>query len=196
VAGQVSALLAGVPQHGNVLGLQSAPVTLQYFGDLQCPVCRDFTTRALPSLISRWVRRGEVKIEYRSLQTATREPQLFVDQQVAALAAGEQSRMWNFLEIFYGEQQEEGSGYVTPRFIRAIAEQVPGLDITRWSAALSETALAGAVAADAQAATADGLNGTPAFLIARGARPARTFEPSSFTAPQPFDQAIEASLAG
>jgi protein-disulfide isomerase len=46
VDGDVSRLLAGIPQSGNVLGAPTAPVTLQYFGDLECPVCRAFTLSA------------------------------------------------------------------------------------------------------------------------------------------------------
>jgi protein-disulfide isomerase len=196
VTATVTAMLAGVPQRGNVLGRPTAPVTLQYFGDLECPVCRSFTTQALPSLIHRWVRGGELKIEYRSLETATREPEVFASQQVAALAAGQQGRMWNFLETFYAEQGEEGSGYVTERFIQGIATQVPGLDIARWSAARADAGLGQTVAVDAQAAANDQLGGTPAFLIGRSGRTPQQLEPSSFTAPQPFDRAIESSLKG
>jgi protein-disulfide isomerase len=193
-AASVTTLLAGIPQHGDVLGRPSAPVTLQYFGDLECPVCRSFTTQALPSLIHRWVRSGELKIEYRSLETATREPEVFASQQVAALAAGRQGRMWNFLETFYAEQGEEDSGYVTESFIRGIATQVPGLDLARWSAARADSGLTQTLASDAQAAENDGLGGTPAFLIGRDGGTPHTLEPSSFTESQPFDRAIETSL--
>jgi protein-disulfide isomerase len=193
-AAAVTTLLAGIPQHGAVLGRPSAPVTLQYFGDLECPVCRSFTTQALPSLVHRWVRGGELKIEYRSLQTATREPEVFASQQLAALAAGQQARMWNFLETFYAEQGEEGSGYATESFIRGIATQVPGLDLARWSAARADLGLAQTLASDAQAAENDRLGGTPAFLIGRDGGTPHTLEPSSFTEPQSFDSAIETSL--
>ena len=195
VAANVTTLLAGIPQRGAVLGSPTAPVTLQYFGDLECPVCRGFTTEALPPLIKRWVRTGTLKIEYRSLETATREPEVFADQQLAALAAGQQNRMWNFLETFYAEQGEEGSGYVTEAFIAGIARQVPGLAIAPWSAARADVALARTLASDAQAGANDRLAGTPAFLIGRTGGSARILEPSSFTEAQPFDQAVEASLA-
>jgi protein-disulfide isomerase len=194
LSGRITSLLEGIPQNGNVLGQPGAPVTLQYYADLQCPVCQGFSTTALPSIIARWVRGGELKIEYRSLETATREPEVFSDQQLAALAAGMQGKLWNFVETFYGEQQEEGTGYVTERFLDGIAQQVPGLDLARWSSDRSNPALADRLATDAQSANADGLNGTPAFLIARRGHAARRLEPSSFTAAQPFNDAIEASL--
>src|SRR3981081_1075476 len=34
---EVAALLAGIPQRGRTLGDPHAPVTVQFFGDLQCP---------------------------------------------------------------------------------------------------------------------------------------------------------------
>ena len=43
---EITALLGDIPQNGNVLGRPTAPVTLQYVGDLQCPVCRSFTIGA------------------------------------------------------------------------------------------------------------------------------------------------------
>jgi protein-disulfide isomerase len=189
--GQVTALLAGIPQDGNALGQPTAPVTLQYFGDLECPVCRAFTLGALPPIIQRWVRTGKLRLEYRSLETATREPEVFKAQQVAALAAGEQNKMWNFVETFYHEQQEEDTGYVTENFIQGIAKQVPGLNLAEWAGDRDDVALANQVASDGQAASSSSLDGTPAFLIGRSGGPVSQLEPSSFTEPGSFNQAIE-----
>src|ERR1700689_2536925 len=160
----VSTLLAGIPQNGDVLGRPTAPVTLQYFGDLECPVCRSFTVSALPSIIGKWVRGGQLRIEYHSLETATREEEVFKSQQVAALAAGRQQKMWNFIETFYHEQGEEDTGYATEGYIQGIAKQVPGLDLTQWTSERNDPTLAGQVESDAQAANSDGFNGTPSFL--------------------------------
>ena len=57
---EVAALLAGIPQRGNTLGDPNAPVTVQFFGDLQCPYCRRFTLEVLPSLIQSYVRPGKL----------------------------------------------------------------------------------------------------------------------------------------
>jgi protein-disulfide isomerase len=82
--------LAGIPQSANALGQPAAPITLAYFADLQCPYCRDFSLEVLPSIIERWVQTGKLRIESHALQTATHEPEMFMAQQVAALAAGRQ----------------------------------------------------------------------------------------------------------
>src|ERR1017187_5687848 len=83
VSKEVSSLVGGIAQAGNTLGDPKAPVTLQYFGDLECPICRDFTLGALQSLIPTYVRTGKLKIEYRSMETATKEPEAFKTQQLA-----------------------------------------------------------------------------------------------------------------
>lgn len=92
---EVQLLLDGIPEHGNALGRPNAPVTLQYFGDLECPICHDFTLGALRRLIADDVRSGRLKIEYRSLSTATgsaeatgAEPKGTFGRQVAAYAPG------------------------------------------------------------------------------------------------------------
>ncbi len=72
---EVKTLIGGIPQSGNTLGDPNAPVTLKYFGDLECPICRDFTLQILPTLIPKYVRTGKLKVEYHSLETATREPE-------------------------------------------------------------------------------------------------------------------------
>jgi protein-disulfide isomerase len=188
---ETGALLANIPQSANALGAATAPVTLQYFGDLQCPFCRDFTLEVLPSMIERWVRADDLRIEYRALETATREPEVFVLQQVAALAAGKQNREWHFIEAFYREQGEEGSGYVTDGFLQGIAGEVPGLDLSQWNRDRSDRQLADEIAADARAAESAGLNGTPSFLIGRSGGQMTAFAPTDATS---FDAAIEQLL--
>jgi protein-disulfide isomerase len=164
---EVVALLSGIHQSGNVLGNPSAPVSMEYFGDLQCPICRDFTLGALPTLIEKYVRAGQLKIEYRSMQTATREESVFNEQQTAALAAGKQNLMWHYVELFYHQQGEEDTGYVTPTFLRERAEQVPGLDVAKWEEERHDPALTQQLQKDKEAVGENGFNGTPSFVIGK-----------------------------
>jgi protein-disulfide isomerase len=193
---EVTSTVGGIPQNGNVLGHPNAPVTLVYYGDLECPICKEFTLEALPSIIQNQVRTGKLKIEYRSLETATREPEVFRSQQVAALAAGKQNKMWNFLELFYHEQGEEDSGYVNESYLQNLASQVPGLSLTKWTSDRAEPALANQVAADAQAANDQGFNGTPAFQLGKSGQTLQKLEPGTFTEAGPYEAAIEKAQHG
>ncbi len=201
---EVTALLNGIPQSGNVLGNPKAPVTLKYFGDLECPICRDFTLNVLPTLIPKYVRTGKMRIEYHSFSTATgnaesggSEPHgIFNTQQIAALAAGKQNLGWYFIELFYHEQAEEDSGYVTENFIQGLAEQVPGLNLADWTTARSDPAYATTIANDAQAASQAGFTGTPSFLLGKTSESSLSkFEPGTYTETAPYEAAIEKLLA-
>ncbi len=195
-AASVTSLLQGIPQSGITLGNPNAPVTIQYFGDLECPFCKEFTLGALPKVIQKYVRTGKAKIEYRSMQTATRERETFQNQQVAALAAGKQNLMWHYIELFYHEQGEEGSGYVTESYLQGLAAQVPGLKLSDWSSARNDPAYANQVISDAQTANQNGLTGTPSFLIGKTGGSLQKFEDSSFGDAGPFESAIEKLLKG
>jgi protein-disulfide isomerase len=192
-ASAVSALIGGISQNGNVLGNTNAPVTMQYFGDLQCPICKDFTLGALQSIIPQWVRTGKLRIEYRSLETATKEPETFRTQQVAALAAGKQNKMWNFVELFYHEQGEENTGYVTESYLQGLAQQA-GLNLSQWTSDRGDPALGNQVSTDGQAANNAGFNGTPSFLIGKTGGASKKLEYSSLTDPASFNAAIEKTL--
>jgi hypothetical protein len=189
--GTIDSLLAGIPQSSNTLGRAKAPVTLRWFGDMECPFCKEFTLGALPSIIQRWVRGGQLKIEYFSMETATREPKVFQRQEVAALAAGLQDKMWNYLETFYHEQGEEDSGYVTEHYLQEIARQVSGLNQALWAEDRHDPTLPTRLAAALVVVRRAGFTGTPAFLIGRSHGAAARFSPRSLTNPKPFNAAIE-----
>jgi protein-disulfide isomerase len=190
---EIAALLEGIPQSANALGQPAAPVTLEYFGDLECPYCRAFSLEVLPSIIERWVGAGKLRIEFHALQTATREPEVFLAQQVAALAAGRQERAWHFIETLYAEQGEEGSGYVTDAYLQGIAGQVAGLDLALWAGDRRDPELASEIAGDERVAENAGLTGTPSFLIGVSGGAMSRFSPSD---PTSFDTAIEGLLKG
>jgi protein-disulfide isomerase len=127
--GLIEKQLAGIPQNGNILGDLKAKVTIVEFGDPQCPVCKEFSEHVAPQLISGPVRSGTAKYEF--------QPWLIIGPQSkpaaqAAFAAGEQGKFWNYIELFYRNQAEENSGYVTDDFMTSIAKGAGVPDIARW----------------------------------------------------------------
>lgn len=115
---QTDKLLIGIPQNESLLGELNAPVTLVKFGDLQCPACKLYTEQLVKGLIENQVRDGDLKIDFQNL------PILGQDSVIAAraaLAAQEQGVYWQFIKNFYLAQGEEGSGYVTAKFLNKIA---------------------------------------------------------------------------
>jgi protein-disulfide isomerase len=162
----VNALLAGIPQNGNVLGSPSAKVTVTEYGDLVCPVCRDFALSSEDQLIKQDVRTGKVKLVYKALETAsaTANNSMFVPSQVAALAAGQQKLGWNYIELFYQEQGDETQPYVTNGYLQGLASQISGLNLPNWQAARNDSSFAAQVTSDEQQAAGAGYNSTPTIV--------------------------------
>ena len=162
---RVSKLLAGIPQQGATLGSPEAPVTVWVMADLECPTVRLFAESYLPSILDTWVRTGDVKLIYRSLQTDTYNEKIFYRQEIAALAAGRQDKMWNFVLAFVHQQGEKFTEYASDEFLTDIASQVPGLARARWQHDREDALLSKRVALDLYAANKMELSSTPSFLV-------------------------------
>jgi protein-disulfide isomerase len=156
--------LRGIPQSGLTLGEETAPVTLVEFGDLQCPVCKSYAEGIVPEVIDSKVRSGEAKIEFRNFTIINHES---VTAGAAALAAGQQGRGWNFVELFYRNQGIEASGYVTNEFLTEIARGAGVADLARWNRDRKDQASSlREVRRSSEEAQRLGLTGTPSFAVA------------------------------
>jgi protein-disulfide isomerase len=160
--GPVNQLLDGIPQDGMTLGQPGAKVTLLEFGDLQCPVCKGYSEEILPQVIENQVRSGEAKLSFNNYTIIG--PQS-TPAGAAAIAAGEQGRGWNFVELFYRNQGAEDSGYATSAFLTAIAKGAGVHDIAKWSAARKSKRVLAEVAASTAEAEQLGFTGTPSFAV-------------------------------
>jgi protein-disulfide isomerase len=158
----VDRLLHGIPQERLVLGQPSAAVTLVEFGDLQCPFCKHFSKDVLPPVIEGPVRRGEAKLDFRNYTIIGPES---IPAGAAAIAAGKQGRGWNFVEIFYRNQGEEDSGYVTDEFLTAVARAAGVPDIGQWNRDRKSKAVLAEVEETTAEAKQLGFTGTPSFAV-------------------------------
>jgi protein-disulfide isomerase len=158
----VEGLLAGAPQGRMTLGDPEAPVELIEFADLQCPVCRVYAEKFLPPVIEGPVAAGEAKLVFRNFTVIGPES---VTAGAAALAAGEQGRGWNFVEIFLRNQGPEAAGYVTDEFLTEVAKAAGVGDIGLWNEERKDPALAQEVRKTTQEAVKLGATGAPSFAI-------------------------------
>jgi protein-disulfide isomerase len=199
-ARRVAALFGGIPQSGAALGNPDAPATMHFFADLECLEARQFVLGALPFVVRRWVRGGELRIVYHGFAAETVWPEIFKDQQTAALAAGRQGKLWQYMDFFYHRQGPEFTRYAIAHFLVAMAEDVQGLDLDRWHAAWRDQGLALKVKADVRLGRRYGLRPlrpyTPAFFVGPTGGPARPLLHFSLTESAAFDEAIEGVLRG
>jgi protein-disulfide isomerase len=161
---QVNAELRGLTQSGQTLGDSSAPVTVTEFGDPQCPVCKAFSEQVAPQLITSEVKTGKARYTY--------QPYLIIGPDStpamkAVLAAGAQNRFWNYLQLFYVNQGEENSGYVTDDFLTSIAKAAGVPDIDKWNESRNSSQWDAIISKGTTDAEGFGFNGTPS-LVAQG----------------------------
>jgi protein-disulfide isomerase len=184
-AKHVDSVLAGIPESGNTLGNPKAKVTITEYGDLECSVCDVLATPTSftnpehesgsgweDSLISTYVRTGKAKLVYKSLETASSEnpdQSAFMQQQVAAYAAGLQGKGWYFIDLMYNQQGAEGNNYVSESYLQGIAKQIPGLNFNKWMADRKLASLSQKVTTENQQGNAvDGGQGSTPTVVVSG----------------------------
>lgn len=202
-AAEVQARFAGIPQKGNELGSPTAPVTLQEYADLQCPFCREYTLSVFPALISKYVRAGKVRMEFHNFDIIGPDS---IKASKMAVAAGQQNHLWTFADLFYNNQQEENSGYVTDQFLTQIASGVKGLNVNKALTERFSPTVEGQVSKDNELARTygqqfanlpvPGFNGTPSFLLYKSGTTPQLYSPTSLTEPAVFETAINKLLKG
>jgi protein-disulfide isomerase len=161
-AREVDRLLDGIPQKGMVLGSTGAKVKVLEFGDLQCPFCKGYSEEVLPQVIESRVRSGEATLDFRNFTIIGPQSK---PAGAAAIAAGEQGRGWNYVELFYRNQGTEDSGYADDEFLTAIAKAAGVKDLAKWNQARKSQAVIGRVEATSAEAENLGFSGTPSFAL-------------------------------
>lgn len=158
----VEKLFAGIPQNAAVLGKKSAPVRIFEYGDLQCPVCKEYSEEVLPPIFENQVRKGEVNITFRNFIIIG--PQS-IPAGEAALAAGAQGMGWTFIETWYRNQGEENSGYATEEFIESVGKYIGIPNIDQWNKERKSGKYKKQVEETTSQAEKLGFSGTPSFAI-------------------------------
>jgi protein-disulfide isomerase len=129
---EANALFKGIPQKGLVLGKPSAPVEMELFIDVQCPICKNYEIAYLPTIVQKYVRTGKVQIHLKPW--AFIGPQSFTGR-LGVYAAAYQNKAFQYAKVLYDNQPDgsENTGWLDDSMMETIASSVNGLDIARWS---------------------------------------------------------------
>ncbi len=162
----------GVPARGD----EDAPVTMVEYADFQCPFCGKFARDVEPELIEGYVEGGTLKIEWRDFPYLGQES---VNAALAARAAQEQGKFWEYHDALYRNQGSLNSGTFSDEKLVALAEGV-GLDAERFESDLTSGKYEQSVSQDLQEGQGLGISGTPTFFVNEkplvGAQPIEAFE--------------------
>ena len=117
-----------MPQEGERVGSDNAPVSIQNFADMQCSSCRDNFLATIPSLVADYARPGDVKILMRHYSVARNPLELgFFGAEAAAARATAGST-----PIFFRNQGEAEKFGVEGEFMDSLAGAISELNIPEW----------------------------------------------------------------
>src|SRR3954451_15421871 len=122
-------LFGGVPQEGDRLGSDDAPVTIQVFNDLQCSSCREDFLSTIPSLVNAYVRPGDVKLLYRHYSNSESPQELGF---YGAEAAADQGYGWQYAYLFFRNQNEAKKFGIDQDFLDSVAGGIEELNEPEW----------------------------------------------------------------
>jgi protein-disulfide isomerase len=168
-AREAETMYKGIPQTGLKLGSPKAPVQMVIYIDLQCPICQNYETTVMPTIVSQYIRTGKVRLEVK--------PWAFIGPdstrgQKAMFAAAEQNKAFEFAQVLYDNQGTENTGWLTDDMLLSIAGSVTGMNVPELMAARNSSTIAQEIKDVEASAKANKVSGTPTVFVGKtGAKP-------------------------
>ena len=153
-----ASLLSGTPP---TLGSPNASVTIVEFGDYQCPTCGEWYRSQETLLIQNLVNTGRVKLVWRDFDYFGPDS---VTASVAAYAAGEQGKFWQFHDLLFQSQQSPNSGWANKQNVRLLAQQL-GLNMTAFDQSVNSGRFDSLVNSNHELGVQAGVSETPTFFL-------------------------------
>jgi NhaA family Na+:H+ antiporter len=150
----------GGPASGvHVRGKAGAPVTIEEFGDFQCPPCSTMST-VLAKLEEEYGVRLRVIFHHfpLAIHAHAREAAL------TAEAAGRQGRFWEMHDLLYKEQTAWSKAPDVPSLFQSYAGTIK-LDLDRFKKDLADPEVAVRVDADQKLGASRGVTSTPTLFV-------------------------------
>ena len=151
---------AGITLTDHVIGTETAKATLVEYSDFQCPACGEFEPVVQEVLQQHG---DQLRFEYKNFPLIQIHP--FAEPAaVAAEAAGQQGKYFEFHNMLFAKQSEWTSGIAPGVFFSKYAAEL-GLDVALFEKHQRASLLKDKVRADYKAAIALGLTSTPTFFL-------------------------------
>lgn len=162
---QANALFKGIPQNKLVLGKPSAPVEMQMFIDVQCPICQRYEVDSLPTIVQKYIRTGKVQLHLQPWAFLGGAGSQSFSGRLGLIAASFQNKGFDYAKVLYDNQGPEESGWLTSDEMALIAASVNGLDIAQWQKDVNGSTAKSVAAATDALATQKKVSGTPTIFI-------------------------------
>lgn len=154
---------------GTRIGSEDAPVKVTVFEDFQCRFCLDFTAGQEGEVIERFVKSGDLQLEYRHL------PQQGQESFAAALGAqcaADQGMFWQYHNRLFRIQAENDQssvpranvGRFSAETLKELASDL-GLDTAAFNSCFDNQDHLETISDDERLARSFGLGSTPSFVV-------------------------------
>ena len=163
-AEEVQSLVGGIPQDGARLGSPDAPVTVQVFNDLSCDPCSDWNRDVIVPLIQGPVRDGDLQLVYHNFPMI--ESGFFLGA-YAAVAAAKQDYEWQFIQLFFANQDEAKEKGADQEFLDNIARGVgvTNFNVEQWQRDMQDDDIQATLDADEKITAERRLPAEPAVVV-------------------------------
>jgi protein-disulfide isomerase len=166
----------------HVRGDGKALITLEEFGDFECPPCAKMS-EALHQLEKDY--HGKLRIVFRHFPLAMHPHAR--EAAHAAEAAHQQGKFWEMHDLLYQKQAQWSKGVDVPSLFAGFAAEL-GLDVERFKKDMASPEIAARVTADHELGKSRSVTSTPTIFINN------TVLPSTSTNPVGVRTAIEAAI--
>ena len=143
----------------HVRGPRNAPVTMEVYGDFQCPACGT-ASQAIDELQSQYAQ--QVRVVFYEFPLAMHQHAL--EAAMAAEAAGLQGKFWEMHDLLYQYQAVWSKVSDVSHFFEAYAEAI-GLDVARFRVDRQSAEVRARVMKEGEAGAARGVKNTPTIFV-------------------------------
>ncbi|HSV62401.1 MAG TPA: thioredoxin domain-containing protein [Chthoniobacterales bacterium] len=173
---------SGVAGGIHVRGKANAAVTIEEFGDFQCPPCGTMSG-VLHKLGEQYGSRLRLIFHHFPLAVHAHAG----EAAIAAEAAHEQGKFWEMHDVLYKEQALWSKAPDVPALFNGYASSI-GLDMERFKSDLLKPEVAARIDADQKLGTSRGVTSTPTLFVNNSVLPVAETNPTG------VQKAIEAAL--
>jgi protein-disulfide isomerase len=111
-------------------------VTIQVFNDLQCDPCSDWNREVIIPLIRGPVRAGQIQLIYHHFPMTASGYGL---AGYGAVAAAKQDDEWQFVELFFLNQEEAKKRGATQNFLDNVSRAILNFNVEQWQSDMKDS---------------------------------------------------------
>jgi protein-disulfide isomerase len=192
-------LFKGIPQEGLVLGSPNAPVEMEMFIDVQCPICKNYEVNYLPTIVQKYIRTGKVQLHLAPWAFIGGAGSQSFSGRLGLIAASFQNKGFQYAKVLYDNQppNSENTGWLDDAMLTKVAASVTGLNLHQWEAAKNGSGVTQIAAAVDKLASKGNVTGTPTVWVGPANGKLHDIVPAGY-APnlQQTEQALDKAISG